>query len=284
MLACVELKRIIFKCVSSQRARAFLDVVFGVGIPFAKYEKLHQFARKIFIRSSLATLVIVEIFQHRRIAQNAHDQLRKIANSIRSKKLVLQKHVITIFDCAIPSRKVSMPKQRHLFLKWTTRFDHAAKPPLLHFLRLLAVESIAFVSQFLNLSKRIFIIGLACLLHHRSFFIVERPSNVTIKLCIADRLRWERVIIEQVIHRTIRPHRDECVDLCACPTKASSIEQMPCSGCIPLRLADWTHRKIGHAFARGFNIPLSKYAISRTKINPIGTKSISVRFCINPSS
>src|SRR5204863_9674462 len=93
MAARLEDEFIILEGVARERASALLDVILGVVVALAKSEELHQFAREVLVGMGLVVLVVVEELQHRRIADDAVDQVRETAGGVGAEELVLREHV-----------------------------------------------------------------------------------------------------------------------------------------------------------------------------------------------
>ena len=53
---------------TSERTRAFFDIAFVVAVAFAEREEFEQLTREIFVGTSLAILVVVEVLEHRGIS------------------------------------------------------------------------------------------------------------------------------------------------------------------------------------------------------------------------
>ena len=94
---------------------------------------------------SLATLVVVKVFDHRGVANHVQHQHAEVTCCIRSEQLVLLEHMPTVFDSARAGRKVAVPEERHLLFEWSRGFNHACNPPLLQLNELTTVVGLRLI-------------------------------------------------------------------------------------------------------------------------------------------
>ncbi len=105
-------------------------------MPFAEREELHQLAGEVLVGLLLAVLVVVEVAQHGRVADDRVGQRLEVADRVRPEQLVLQEHVIAVLDRPVARGEVAVPEQRHLLLERPRRLDHLLQPPPLQFAHL----------------------------------------------------------------------------------------------------------------------------------------------------
>ena len=112
------LELIIEERVSRQCACALLDVVLAVASSLAEGKQFHQFPSEIFIGTVAIVLVVVEVLDHRWIADDALRQVTfEVACGMSSEQFVLLEHLVAVFDGPVPGCKVAMPEEHHFFLK-----------------------------------------------------------------------------------------------------------------------------------------------------------------------
>ena len=93
----------------------------------------------------LAALIVVQVFDHRGVANHVQHQHAEVTCRIGAKQLVLLEHMPTVFDGARASRKVAVPEERHLFFEWSRGFNHARNPPLLQLYELTTIVRLRLI-------------------------------------------------------------------------------------------------------------------------------------------
>ena len=114
-----------------KRARRLTDVAFGV-VTHSHREQFHDLAGKIFIGCAPDIHPGIQEGQHRRVLSDRHHQIAKVAGTHFVEHFDFAKQFAIVPDLAFVDRVVSVPEQRHLFLKRTVAGDHAVSPPIGH--------------------------------------------------------------------------------------------------------------------------------------------------------
>jgi hypothetical protein len=134
----VEDELVVPERVPGEGAGALLDVVLGV-VADAQAEQLHELAGEVLVGAPDARVVVVEVGEHRGVADDPEQQVGEAAQRVRAEQLVLHVHVVRVLDRAVAGREVVVPEERHLLFERARRLDHALEPPPLDVADLLAV-------------------------------------------------------------------------------------------------------------------------------------------------
>jgi len=77
----------------------------------------------------LDVLAVVEIDEHRRILQDADQQIAEAAGRVRPEHLVLLEHHPVVADLVLTGREMAVPEERQLLLERTPARQHPVRPP-----------------------------------------------------------------------------------------------------------------------------------------------------------
>ena len=240
MLLLVEEEVVAAEGHARQGARAFLDVALGVVVAFAEREELHQLAREVLVRAPAAVLVVVEVLQHRRVADDAAHEIGEVAGGVRAQERVLREHVVAVLDRAVAGREVPVPEERELLLERAARRDHLREPPLLHLGELLAVGLLARLALALEPENRLLV---AC------------RARAPQRLALLGRLgphhsrelrRWRQHIValevDDVVDRVVEAELDQRAHLRGRAAEAGAVQQVLRGRVVEVLLGEWLER------------------------------------------
>jgi hypothetical protein len=208
---------------SCQSARCFGDILFRV-MPLPQREQFHDFARKIFVGIFLSTLRLVQPDQHRGILPHLDQQLWPVTQCESAKQLILAPDIIGLADFHGAGRKVTVPKQRHLFLQRTQPANHPPQPPAAQFQDALPLE-------LLFLPLHLPALRFGGLTHRRQ---LTHPLRIRPGPGRIDRGIRDLVVIHQARYRRLRTQRYEFLDVLGGAAKSCAIDQMSRLDEIPL--------------------------------------------------
>ena len=131
--------------IARQRAGDFPDVFFGV-VAFAEDEQLEQFAGEVLVGLFFAIVVVVEVVEHRRVADHGLQQVTEVTVSLLTQHHVLVVERVYLFiQAAVSGHEVVGPDQQQPFASRRGGGQHLPDPPaaeLAHFLIALDAESL----------------------------------------------------------------------------------------------------------------------------------------------
>ena len=104
--------------IARQRAGNFLDVFFCV-VTLAEHEQFEQFAGEVLVGLFFAVVVVVEVVEHRGVADHGPQQIAEVAVT-----LVAQHHVLVVermnlfIQAAVSGHEVVGPDEQQPFACW----------------------------------------------------------------------------------------------------------------------------------------------------------------------
>ena len=222
--------------IPGQGPRALLDIGLGVVVAFTECEQLHEFAGQVLVGRLLTVLVVIEIADHRRVANDRMCQAAEVAESVVSKQLVLLEHVIAVFDGAIAGGEVSVPEEGHLFLQRPGCFDHPLQPPALKFSDLSAIGALAALALTSIPFERGLVAVFTCDAKLQPLLARERTHDISVEPVGLNRLRLNFVGVDDVVDGRFETHVGQRSHLAWCAAEPRSIQQMLGSPVIKLAL------------------------------------------------
>jgi len=132
--------------VSGECSGALFDIVFGV-VSDAEAEEFHDLACEVFVGSVSSAVVVVEVGDHGGVADDLVEQFAVVSERVLAEELVLEEHVVGVFDGAVAGCEVAVPEEGHLFFEGARGLDHAGEPPVLDLSDLSAVSALAVLAH-----------------------------------------------------------------------------------------------------------------------------------------
>ena len=112
---------------AGEGARRLTHVALGV-VAHAHREELEQLAAEVLVRVRLHVLAVVEIHQHGRVFENAHQQVAQPSRGAGPQHLVLPQHHPVVAHLGVAGGEVAVPEERELLLERPRRGEHAGRP------------------------------------------------------------------------------------------------------------------------------------------------------------
>ncbi len=111
-----------------QRARRFLNVCFGVAAPLAEAEEFHHLTREVLVRLPLCVLVVVEVREHRWVAQHGTQEVSIAPEGASPQRLVLASDVVRLTHVLIGRGEDAVPEEREPIAQRILTEHHASDP------------------------------------------------------------------------------------------------------------------------------------------------------------
>ena len=223
---------VVLEGVARECAGAGLDVRLGVAVAFAQDEEFEKFARQVLVGSALAALVIVQVLDHRGVADHLQDQHAEVPRGVRAEQLVLLEHVPAVLDGPRTRGEVPVPEERHLLLERARGLDHARDPPLLEFHQLLAVPCLGLVLLALEALDRRFLAAATRGGELVAFLARERGHQRAVEVVGADFLVRLGLVVDEEVHRAAEAHGGKRVGLRRRAAEARAVQEVARRRCV----------------------------------------------------